>query len=68
MDVRKMIEELLLERSQIDEAIMSLERLDNARGPRRGRPPAWMTGCLKVPTKRGRPRGARNKPKKEEAA
>jgi hypothetical protein len=31
------------EREQIDEAILSLERLAAGSGPRRGRPPAWLT-------------------------
>ncbi len=38
-----MLAELRQEREQIEEAIMSLERLARGRGKRRGRPPAWMT-------------------------
>jgi hypothetical protein len=41
MDITKILEELRLERDQLDEAILSLERLA-AGGRRRGRPPAWI--------------------------
>ena len=37
-----MLAELRLEREQIDEAILTLERLAAGRGRRRGRPPAWL--------------------------
>jgi hypothetical protein len=57
MDVTKMLAELRQEREQIEEAIMSLERLARGRGKRRGRPPAWMTEIKK----RGRPPGSKNK-------
>ncbi len=59
MDVSKILTELRQEREQIEEAIMSLERLARGRGRRRGRPPAWMTEMDK---KRGRPPGSKNKP------
>jgi hypothetical protein len=58
MDVSKILTELRGEREQIEEAIMSLERLARGRGRRRGRPPAWMTELDK---KRGRPPGSKNK-------
>ena len=61
MDVTKMLTELRQEREQIEEAIMSLERLARGRGKRRGRPPAWMTEIKR----RGRPPGSKNKPKLE---
>jgi len=61
MDVTKMLAELRQEREQIEEAIMSLERLARGRGKRRGRPPAWMTEMKR----RGRPPGSKNKPKNE---
>ena len=61
MDVTKMLAELRQEREQIEEAIMSLERLARGRGKRRGRPPAWMTEMKR----RGRPPGSKNKPKSE---
>jgi hypothetical protein len=71
MDVRKMIEELRQERAQIEEAIISLERLARVRAPRPDGPPAWMTAGVDVPdkrkgfAKRGRPPGRKNKPKNE---
>lgn len=42
MDVNKILVELRNEREQIEDAIISLERLARGRGKRRGRPPAWM--------------------------
>ena len=60
MDVAKILAELRQEREQIEEAIVSLERLARGRGRRRGRPPGWMT---EITTKRrGRPPGSKNKP------
>ncbi len=61
MDVAKMLADLRQEREQIEEAILSLERLARGRGKRRGRPPAWMQEV--VAKKRGRPPGSKNKPK-----
>jgi hypothetical protein len=55
MDVTKILAELRLEREQIEEAILSLERLVSGRGRRRGRPPKWMAEARKrprVPAKR----------------
>ena len=61
MDVAKILIELRQERVQIEEAIMSLERLARGRARGRGRPPKWMT---EITTKRrGRPPGSKNKPK-----
>ncbi len=57
MDVAKILGELRQEREQIEEAIISLERLARGRGRRRGRPPAW----LAMAKKRGRPLGSKNK-------
>jgi hypothetical protein len=57
MDVTKILAELRQEREQIEEAIISLERLARGRGRRRGRPPAW----LSMAKKRGRPPGSKNK-------
>jgi hypothetical protein len=57
MDVTKIIAELRQEREQIEEAIISLERLARGRGRRRGRPPSW----LAIAKKRGRPAGSKNK-------
>ncbi len=42
MDVNKILVELRQEREQIEDAIISLERLARGRGKRRGRPPSWM--------------------------
>jgi hypothetical protein len=60
MDVNKMLADLRQEREQIEEAILSLERLARGRGRRRGRPPAWLTQ-LEEPKRRGRPPGSKNK-------
>jgi hypothetical protein len=62
MDVSKILTELRDERQQIEEAIVSLERLARGRGRRRGRPPAWMSE-ITAPTakRRGRPPGSKNK-------
>lgn len=37
-----MLAELRREREQIEEAILTLERLARGRGRRRGRPPSWL--------------------------
>jgi len=47
MDITKILEELRQEREQIDEAILTLERLVQGRGRRRGRPPAWLAEIRK---------------------
>lgn len=57
MDVNKILSELRGERSQIEEAILSLERLARGRGRRRGRPPNWM---VQVMGRRGRPAAGKN--------
>jgi hypothetical protein len=59
MDVLKMLADLRNEREQIEEAIVTLERLAQGRGKRRGRPPAWMSAIKR----RGRPPGSKNKAK-----
>ena len=75
LDVDKMLAELRLEREQIEEAILTLERLARGRGRRRGRPPAWLkdvssstpgeddpeASSLGEPRRRGRPPGAKSK-------
>ncbi len=58
MDVHKILGELREERQQIEEAILSLERLARGRGRRRGRPPGWMVEATQ--RRRGRPGGTRN--------
>jgi hypothetical protein len=60
MDVSKILAELRDERQQIEEAIVSLERLAQGRGRRRGRPPAWMSEVSGA-KRRGRPPGSKNK-------
>ncbi|MCX6592936.1 MAG: hypothetical protein NTZ56_15565 [Acidobacteria bacterium] len=57
MDVAKILEDLRRERAQIEEAILTLERLAEGRGKRRGRPPSWLSEARK----RGRPPGSKNK-------
>lgn len=59
-----MLAELRQERQQIEEAILTLERLAQGRGRRRGRPPAWMATIKR----RGRPPGSKNKVKETAAA
>lgn len=68
MDVAKILVELRQEREQIEEAILSLERLARGRGRRRGRPPSWMAEI--TAKRRGRPPGSKNKtaPKSMSAA
>jgi hypothetical protein len=63
MDVLKMLADLRQEREQIEEAILTLERLARGHGRRRGRPPAWMS----VTKRRGRPPGSKNKDKETAA-
>ncbi len=64
MDVSKILAELRQEREQLEEAIISLERLARGRGRRRGRPPSWMS----VTKKLGRPPGSKNKPEVSKGA
>ena len=59
-----MLADLRQEREQIEEAILTLERLAKGRGKRRGRPPAWMSALKR----RGRPPGSKNRPKEVAAA
>jgi hypothetical protein len=65
MDVTKILAELKAEREQIEEAIISLERLARGRGKRRGRPPSWLSPSdeqvAAAPKRRGRPPGSKNK-------
>jgi hypothetical protein len=60
IDVAKILAELKEEKEQLEQAILTLERLAVGRGPRRGRPPAWMSDEA-VPKRRGRPPGSKNK-------
>lgn len=59
MDVTKILSELREERQQIEEAILSLERLARGRGKKRGRPPSWLAEV--AVKRRGRPPGSKNK-------
>jgi hypothetical protein len=54
-----MLAELRTERENLEQAIVTLERLSAGRGKRRGRPPSWMAAVKR----RGRPPGSKNKPK-----
>ncbi len=47
MDIARILTELRQEREQIEEAILTLERLTAGRGKRRGRPPAWLSALRK---------------------
>jgi hypothetical protein len=47
MDVEKILEDLRRERAQIEEAILTLERLAEGRIKRRGRPPQWLAEARK---------------------
>ncbi len=77
LDVDKMLAELRLEREQLEEAILTLERLARGRGRRRGRPPAWLKDAAASldesgsgesaevspeHRRRGRPPGSKSKP------
>ncbi len=42
MDIKQVLEELHRELARINEAILTLERLQEG-APRRGRPPGWLT-------------------------
>lgn len=59
MDITKILEDLRRERQQLEEAILSLERLAVG-GKRRGRPPAWIVAAQQVRGP-GRPPGTKNK-------
>ena len=65
IDVAKILAELRAEKEQLEQAIATLERLAVGRGPRRGRPPAWMSE-VNLPKRRGRPPGSKNKVHTEE--
>jgi hypothetical protein len=63
MDISKILEDLRRERQQLEEAILSLERLAVG-GKRRGRPPAWIVAAQQqtaAPRGPGRPPGSKNK-------
>jgi hypothetical protein len=61
MDITKILEDLRREKQQLEEAILSLERLAVG-GKRRGRPPAWIVAAQQTQTRGpGRPPGSKNK-------
>lgn len=67
MDIGKILQELRTELQQVEEAIISLERMAAGTGKRRGRPPAWLLAARETPAqpppvkRRGRPPGSKNK-------
>ena len=61
LDVAKILEDLKQEKEQLEQAIITLERLAQERSPRRGRPPAWMGEEPAPKRRRGRPPGSKNK-------
>jgi hypothetical protein len=64
MDIGKILDELRQERTQIEEAILSIERLAVGQGKRRGRPPAWIALARSAEPKakrRGRPPSSKKK-------
>jgi hypothetical protein len=64
VDVGKILSDLRQKRDELEQAIVSLERLARTRGDRRGRPPAWVAEIKR----RGRPPGSKNKPRPEVGA
>lgn len=56
MDVNHMINELTAERDALTAAISVLERMAQARGKRRGRPPAWLAGVAGSKAAEGAPK------------
>ena len=64
MDIGMILEELRQERAQLEEAILSIERLALGRGIRRGRRPLWMAMEKSPETTtecQGRPRGSNSR-------
>ena len=66
MDVHKILGELQQEREQIEQAILSLERLARGHGKRRGRPPKWLKEAeTKKPSRLSRRQAASSSAAKE---
>jgi hypothetical protein len=55
MDILKMLSDLRSERSQLEEAIIVLERLATGQRKRRGRPPKGMSHTQKAPKSQAEP-------------
>jgi hypothetical protein len=53
VDLMKILEDLRRERASIEEAILTLERLVEGRGRRRGRPPTWLAEARKRSSRSG---------------
>ena len=70
MDISKILADLRAERVQIEEAIITLERLAEGRGKRRGRPPSWLVEARKkddtTPDKPEKPMKGKEKASKSE--
>jgi len=66
MDISKILAELRQEHEQLEEAILSLERLAIGGAARRGRPPAWLAE-LRKKRRPGRPAGSKNKNPRDKA-
>jgi hypothetical protein len=67
MNITRILAEMRLEREQLEEAIVALERLVAGGARRRGRPPAWMARRKDETTekpRRGRPPGSENEKRK----
>jgi hypothetical protein len=69
MDINRILSDLRVEREQLEEAILALQRLAAGGAKRRGRPPAWMAqlkdDVAKPTPRRGRPPGSKNKSETE---
>jgi hypothetical protein len=64
LDINKILDELRHQRTQLEEAIVSVERLATGQGKRRGRPPAWMAAAKSLETaakQPGRPVGSKSR-------
>jgi len=61
MDIEQILAALRQERENIDQEILSMERLAWSRPRRRGRPPAWVTEITKK--RHGRPPAGKDRPK-----
>jgi hypothetical protein len=65
VDIEAILKQLRLRRDQVEQSILTLERLQLGGGPRRGRPPKWLqeANAAGAPKRRGRPPGSGKKPK-----